>query len=270
MLRKFLMGKGKAEGESSKEERVLSGKDRLIELLIHDLTGPLAIASSSAASLINRIDHYGALNDKQRRLVERALRNIRKAQVLLQEMVEVFQSEEGFFKCEFFRVEEIVKGALMDVLEGADPQLTERLHGEKALEGWRRVVEPQGISIEIDGKYRHSPFCHDPKKVRQVLRNLISNAWKYRSQKLHVVIRGDQDLLISVVNDGVVIPPEAQEAVFKRFVRLKDGGRPDVPGLGLGLTGVKALVEAMGGDVSLVSNEESGTCFTVRIPPIQS
>ena len=87
---------------------------------------------------------------------------------------------------------------------------------------------------------------------------------------MHVVIRGDPDLFFSVVNDGIVIPPEAQEAVFKRFVRLNGGGRPDVPGLGLGLTGVKALVEAMGGDVSLVSNEESGTCFTVRIPPIQS
>lgn len=270
MLRKFLAGKKKVEEKTSKEERVLSGKDRLIELLIHDLTGPLAIASTSTASLINRMDHYGALNDKQRRLAERTLRNIRKTQVLLQEMVEVFQSEEGLFKCEFFRIEEIVKGALMDVLEGADPQLTERLHGEKAFEEWKKVVRPQGISIEIDGKYRHSPFCHDPKKVRQVLRNLISNAWKYRSEKMHVMVRGDQDLILSVINDGVVIPPEAQEEVFKRFVRLNDRARPDVPGLGLGLTGVKALVDAMGGDVSLASNEESGTCFTVRIPAIES
>ena len=87
---------------------------------------------------------------------------------------------------------------------------------------------------------------------------------------MHVMIRGEQDIFVSVVNDGVVIPPEAQEAVFNRFVRLNDTERPDVPGLGLGLTGVKALVEAMGGEITLVSDEESGTCFTVRIPPIQS
>ena len=270
MLRKILIGKRKAEEKDSKEERVLNGKDQLIELLIHDLAGPLAIASTSTASLINKADQYGTLNENQRRLAERTLRNIRKTQSLLQEMVEIFKSEEGLFKCEFFRVDEIVKRALIDTLEVTDPQLTERLHGGKTLEEWKKVVEPEGISIEIDGKYSHSPFCHDPKKVRQVLRNLISNAWKYRSQKMHVVIRGDQDIIVSVVNDGVVIPPEAQEAVFKRFVRLQDRGRPDVPGLGLGLTGVKALVEAMGGEISLVSNEESGTCFTVRIPPIQS
>ena len=270
MLKKFLTGKKKADEKSSNGERVLKGKDRLIELLIHDLAGPLSIASASMGSLIDRPDQYGTLNDKQRRLAERTRRNIRKTQGLLQEMVELFQSEEGLFKCEFFRIDEIVKRALIDILEVADPQLTERLHGEKDVEQWKKVVEPEGISIDIDGKYGHSPFCHDPKKVRQILRNLISNAWKYRSRKMHVMIRGEQDIFVSVVNDGVVIPPEAQEAVFNRFVRLNDTERPDVPGLGLGLTGVKALVEAMGGEITLVSDEESGTCFTVRIPPIQS
>ena len=57
---------------------------------------------------------------------------------------------------------------------------------------------------------------------------------------------------------------------FDRFVRLKDIGYADVPGLGLGLTGVKTLVEAMGGEITLVSRQGFGTSFRVRIPPLQS
>ena len=61
-----------------------------------------------------------------------------------------------------------------------------------------------------------------------------------------------------------------QELIFERFVRLNDEKRPDVPGLGLGLTGVKALVQAMDGEIKLTSAEGAGTKFMVRIPPIQS
>ena len=83
-------------------------------------------------------------------------------------------------------------------------------------------------------------------------------------------ISGETDLLIGVEDDGIGIPLGDQEAIFERFVRLNDSKRPNVAGLGLGLTGVKALLEAMGGEISLVSREGVGTRFTVRIPPLES
>jgi two-component system phosphate regulon sensor histidine kinase PhoR len=85
-----------------------------------------------------------------------------------------------------------------------------------------------------------------------------------------VSISGEMDLLVSVDDDGIGIPAEEQEAIFKRFVRLKDKRNAHIQGLGLGLTGVKTLVEAMGGDITLESQEGVGTRFVVRIPPIQS
>ena len=80
------------------------------------------------------------------------------------------------------------------------------------------------------------------------------------------MVSGETDLVVSVEDDGIGIPLSDQEAIFGRFVRLTDDRRPHVPGLGLGLTGVKTLIEAMGGEISLVSEEGAGTRFTSRIP----
>ena len=96
----------------------------------------------------------------------------------------------------------------------------------------------------------------------------MSNALKYRRKHINASIEGDLDLLVSIEDDGLGIPREEQGVIFERFVRLNDKKRPDVPGLGLGLSGVKALLEAMGGEITLVSREGIGTCFTVRIPPL--
>ncbi len=97
----------------------------------------------------------------------------------------------------------------------------------------------------------------------------MSNALKYRRKRINASIEGDLDLLVSIEDDGLGIPQGEQEIIFERFVRLNDKKSTDVPGLGLGLSGVKALVEDMGGEITLESREGLGTRFTVRIPPLK-
>lgn len=256
------------EKEKSAESKKESEKGPLFDLLIHDLTGPLSVVSTSAASLFQREGRYGPLTDQQKRLIERIMRNVRKAQTLLNEMIEISRCEEGLFQKEFFPIEEIVKESLLDVLEIHDPQMVEKMSGAKNLEESRPLLENHGIFITITGKYCQSPFCHDHKKVQQILRNLFSNAMKYRRSRVDVSISGEIDLCVSFEDDGVGIPVEEQEAIFDRFVRLKDKRHAGIPGLGLGLTGVKALLEAMRGDIAVTSREGSGARFVVRIPPL--
>jgi len=249
---------------------MVSEKGHLFDLLIHDLTGPMSVVSTSASSLLHKVDRYGPLTDQQKRLMERILRNVHKAQTLLHEMIEISRSEEGLFQREFFPIEEILKESLLDVLEIHDPQMVEKLSGTKNLGESRPLLEDLGIFITITGKYCQSPFCHDHKKVQQILRNLFSNAMKYRRSRVEVCISGDIDLCISFEDDGVGIPVEEQDAIFDRFVRLKEKRHTGIPGLGLGLTGVKALLEAMRGDIAVVSREGAGVRFVVRIPPLPS
>jgi signal transduction histidine kinase len=251
------------------KEKELGDKEQLVELLIHDLTGPLSIAYTSTDNLLHKAGRYGPLTDAQKRVVERSLRNIRKAQALLHEMIEISRSEEGIFKKESLEMRKVLKEALIDALEANDSQAAERLIPVEDPEELENMLRTQRISLEMNGKYCNAPFCHDHRKVRQILRNLIGNALKYRRAEMRVCIQGDQDLLISIEDDGYGIPPNAQEAVFKRFVRLRDKRCGDVPGYGLGLAGVKSLVEAMGGEISLESREGAGTCFKIRVPPLQ-
>jgi signal transduction histidine kinase len=245
-------------------------KERLFDLLIHDLTSPLSIVSTTADNLLEKSDRYGALTDQQKRMVDRISRNIHKAQKLLQEMIEILRSEEGLFQKEYFSIEDAVRESLMDALEITLPHAVEKLCQSKSPEEFRSLLNTHRIFVEVKGRYCTSPFCHDQKKIQQVLRNLISNALKYRRERMGVSISGEMDLLVSVDDDGIGIPAEEQEAIFKRFVRLKDKRNAHIQGLGLGLTGVKTLVEAMGGDITLESQEGVGTRFVVRIPPIQS
>jgi len=247
----------------------LNQKDCLFDLLIHDLTGPLSIISVSANSLLNKTDQYGSLTDQQKRSLERISRNTRKAQTLLQEMIEIFRSEEGLFKKEFFPIERVLKDSLLDVLEGSAPDAVENLYQAKTQEEFQSALKAEGIVIEITGRYCTSNFCHDQQKVQQILRNLISNALKYQRERVTISISGDSDLFVMVEDDGAGIPLKEQEIIFERFARLnnKQGG---IEGLGLGLTGVKALVEAMDGEITLLSREGIGSRFTVRIPSLDS
>ncbi len=243
-------------------------KERLFDLLIHDLTGPLSIASTSTVNLLQKADRYGPLSESQKRVLERVQRNVQKAQNLLQEMVEILRSEEGLFQKDFFLIEKTVQDSLFDALEMSTPQAVEKLCLVQSHEEFRGCLKEYGIYVEITGKYCKSPFCHDQKKIRQILRNLMGNALKYRKERMGVIISGDTDMIVLIEDDGMGIPLADQEAIFRRFVRLSDEQHAHVPGLGLGLTGVKTLVEAMGGEITLESREGTGTRFTVRIPPI--
>ena len=244
-------------------------RERLFELLIHDLTGPLSVISVSTASLLGNADRYGPLTERQKSALDRILRNVNRSQILLHEMIEILRSEEGLFRKESFPVEKILKESILEVLEVDSRETVEKLAREKNMKRFCEMLAPQGIFIEITGKYSRSSFSHDPGKVQQILRNLLSNALKHRRKRVEATISGDEDLLVSVEDDGPGIPDKDQQSIFQRFVRLKDKEHPYVPGFGLGLAGVKALVEAMGGKIAFVSREGAGTRFSVDIPPLQ-
>ena len=267
MLRKLLRKREVATEENKGRIQEAEERDHLFHLLIHDLTGPLSIASATTKNLLKKGE---PLTEPQKRLVERIQRNVEKAQNLLREMIAISHSKEGLFKKEHLGMKGILRESLCEVLETNDPELVERLNGARSWTEVHRILRDKGIHFEVEGRYSGAPFCHDGEKIRQILRNLISNAMKYRRSETWISVHGEEDLLVSVRDDGMGIPVEAQEEIFKRFVRVSDERRGDILGYGLGLPGVKSLVQAMGGEISLESRGDSGTCFTVRIPPLQT
>lgn len=109
----------------------------------------------------------------------------------------------------------------------------------------------------------------DPDRMHQVLDNLISNAIKYSSTGDSVTVLGtssDEALTIRVIDTGRGITEEEQEQVFEKFFRTKDVRESTIPGLGLGLSIVKKIVDAHQGSIRIEQAPVRGTAVTVCIP----
>jgi len=107
----------------------------------------------------------------------------------------------------------------------------------------------------------------DRSRMRQVLANLVDNAIKYTPAGGHVVLQAFRDesaVCIAVEDDGIGIDAEAQPRIWDRLYRADESR--SAQGLGLGLSLVKAIVEAHGGRVDVESTAGTGSTFTVCLP----
>ena len=172
------------------------------------------------------------------------------------------------FVRESLSVRDLIRESFLDALEITNAGGVEGLLCCATNDAFFEALSGSDIVVNLEGKYRDVPFFHDYRKVRQIVRNLISNALKHRKKQVVVSVSGEEDLVISVTDDGFGISEKEQESVFHRFADIKDKASADAQGLGFGLSCVKVLVESIGGKISVRSGEGAGTCFTVRIPPL--
>ena len=108
-------------------------------------------------------------------------------------------------------------------------------------------------------------------RIEQVFVNLIENAIKYSKGESPIILDYEQEenrIVISVKNDYDIIPREKLKTLFDKFTRIDDSTTRTTRGTGLGLYIVKGLVEAMGGEIRLYSNEECGFCVKVFLKKV--
>lgn len=113
------------------------------------------------------------------------------------------------------------------------------------------------------------PVHGDYERVRQVLTNLISNAVKYSPEGGTIRIGGwsEGDFAVCYVADqGIGIPPEEHEAIFRRFYRIDNRLARETQGSGLGLFLTRAIVEAHGGRIWVESQVGKGSRFIFTLP----
>lgn len=125
-----------------------------------------------------------------------------------------------------------------------------------------------GIRLMADAPERLAARV-DPARISQVLDNLVSNAIKYSPDGGDVVVSlrsEDGHVVCSVSDTGMGMSEKDQEEVFAKFFRTAAVRNSAIPGVGLGLSISKAIVEAHGGSVSLRSEVGEGTTFTFAVP----
>ncbi|MFB9864638.1 sensor histidine kinase [Rufibacter immobilis] len=115
-----------------------------------------------------------------------------------------------------------------------------------------------------------NPLIHaDGLHVANALYSLLDNAEKYSDQAPEIEVstqNTDQGILISIRDRGIGIKQEFQKFLFDKFYRVPQGNVHNVKGFGLGLSYVKAIMEAHHGQVTVESTGEQGTCFTLVLP----
>lgn len=111
----------------------------------------------------------------------------------------------------------------------------------------------------------------DRDKVAVALHNLVGNALKYTPQGGQVTVRAEhtgQVLGIDVVDNGIGIKSDEAELVFEKFYRAKDKRVSNITGTGLGLTLARQVIRLHGGDITVKSQLDKGTTFTVTLPAV--
>jgi signal transduction histidine kinase len=107
-----------------------------------------------------------------------------------------------------------------------------------------------------------------PQVYHLIVSNLVSNAVKYTpAGSVSLALRQEGAWVVLRVTDtGIGIPSDDVPRLFKEFFRASNARRSHIPGSGLGLAGVKALVDRCGGQLLVESQENEGSSFTVRLP----
>jgi signal transduction histidine kinase len=128
-------------------------------------------------------------------------------------------------------------------------------------------IESKGLRLEIDVTEEAKIVNVDPRMLRLILSNLISNAIKYTDKGvLNLAAHIDNGLVITVRDTGRGIDPRDADRIFEPFEHGERIENKSTPGVGLGLALVRDLASALGGRVSLSSEKGLGSIFTVTLP----
>lgn len=244
--------KDRLKEEAKKAEQANIAKTRFLQRMSHDIRTPI----NGICGMLEVAEYYKHDLKKQ----DECRAQIRVASKLLLELVnEVLDM--GKLESGNVVLEEIpfnLKDIALEVIT-----VIERLASER------------GISVIHDGKHvNHWNLVGSPAHVKRLLMNILSNAVKYNREHGKIIINFRE---LCVVDDTVTIEftcednglgmtPEFMQKVFDPFAQENNENQAKYAGSGLGMAISKALVEKMGGTISVESSKDVGTTFCVTIP----
>lgn len=235
--------------DARKEREVDKMKNEFISVASHQLKTPLTGASWSLELL--EAEETGKLNKKQKELVE----ELKKTQKQMTDLVN-----------ELLNVSRIDRGEKFDIIKNLEDIIPIVKESILDLEAQR---EMKNIKINLTHSDDEIVANFDSKKIRESVKNLVSNAIKYSIDGSEVEVRinkKDDFIIIEVEDHGIGIPKEQQEKIFTKFYRASNAKEQDIGGTGLGLYICKAVAEGHRGKVYFKSEEGKGTTFTMEIP----
>lgn len=216
---------------------------QLVSNVSHELRTPLTIVSGYLQSILRRGNNLTPL---QREALETASSEAERTIQLLQDLLDLARVDSGRMH---FQIETVLLNSLVEEVVGMARTYSDR-------------------TIEYNAFVDSVTVRADPRRLRQVLLNLIDNAVKYSDRAPITIILDRQETVavIQVRDRGIGIPLPQQTRIFERFYRVDEARSRTTGGTGLGLSIVKTFVEGMGGSISVSSQPDRGSIFTLIFP----
>jgi PAS domain S-box-containing protein len=228
------------------EEEVERAKDEFFGLVSHELRTPLTSIVGYGELLAD--SEADMLSEQGRRYLDVIRRNAQREMRLVGDLLLLVRIREGTFRIELEEVD--LRGIVEQSVEAARPAADKR-------------------GIELTSRTASAPPCPgDPQRLGQVVDNLLSNAIKFTPKGGRVAVNldsADGVAAIEVADSGMGIPEDQQARLFDRLYRAPSAAAHAVPGVGLGLTIVKAIVDAHHGRVAIESEPGVGATFRVEL-----
>ncbi len=231
-----------------RQKKVSEMKTDFINNMTHEFKTPIATISLATDSITNntviksedKIKRFvGIIKQENKRMLNQVEKVLQMARI---------DKEEFELKYTDVNINDVVSQAAINSrlkIQKRDGQLSEEL---------------KATSPNIKADVTH---------ISNIFNNLLDNAEKYSNEKPEINIRtksNSKGVIVEIEDNGIGMSKESLKHIFDKFYRVHTGNRHDVKGFGLGLSYVKALVEAHKGDIKVTSELGKGSIFTVFLP----
>jgi signal transduction histidine kinase/CHASE3 domain sensor protein len=225
-------------------------KSDFVSSVSHELRTPLTSVMGYLEMLRDR--EAGPLTPEQDRMLDIVERNTERLLALIEDLLALARIESGRFRVVPVPLE--LPPLVDEAIDAIRPELAKR--------ELRLLIDvPPGLPLVLG----------DGRQLERVLLNLLSNAAKFTPPggQIRVTLAPRvRSVVLEVADTGLGIPVEEQDKLFTRFFRSSTSQLHSVPGTGLGLMIVKAVVDSHGGSIDVRSAAGTGTAVTVTLPAV--
>jgi signal transduction histidine kinase len=225
-------------------------KNQMIQMTSHQLKNPLFAAMSSMELLQEEGEE--SFSPQMKQDMNTIWAELQRMNRIIHNILNLERVQSGALVYEDCSVEQIIHSAVHD-------------YTDQALK--------QGVTLQTDIPDNLPVIVANQQFLSQALANLVENAVKFTPSGGQVrlsVENVEEGVIITIRDTGIGIPHEALSRVFERFFRANQPGTDHIRGSGLGLSLVKAVVDAHGGRIWLESEEGKGTTVYLALPVRQS
>ncbi len=241
-----------------------AGRGAVIEPLPE--IGPLDVRQTTAA--------FNRMQDRQQRFVQDRTRmlaamshDLRTPITTLRLRAEFIEDDETRDKIlqTLEEMQRMTEATLAFVREEAKAERTRRVDLNALIESVAGDLADLGHDVRVADMPRVTYACR-PQGVKRALRNLIENAIRYGEVAEVVLIDRDEQLQITIDDQGPGIPENDLDRMFQPFVRLDESRSDETGGIGLGLAIARSIVRGHGGDIKLTNRGEGGLRAKMILP----